>query len=125
MGLKLFADHCVPFSVIQSLQDAGIDIQILKDHIPPDSPDPIVISKADELNAVLLSLNGDFADIVSYPPENYKGIISLQIKNHPETMPLLISKLKDYLSAHPHETEYVGKLIVVETHRIRIRSYSD
>ena len=74
MGLKLFADHCVPFSVIQSLRDAGIDVQSLKDHIPPDSPDPVVISKANELNAVLISLNGDFADIVSYPPENYKGI---------------------------------------------------
>jgi len=56
----------------------------------------VVISKADKLDAVLISLNGDFADIVSYPPEKYKGIISLQIRNHPEVIPLLISKLKDY-----------------------------
>ena len=58
---------------------SGIEVLVLKDHAPPDSPDLIVISKAYELGAVLISLNGDFADIVSYPPENYQGIISLQI----------------------------------------------
>jgi hypothetical protein len=40
MGLKLFADHCVPFSIIQSLREAGIEVLVLKDHIPPDSPVP-------------------------------------------------------------------------------------
>lgn len=122
MGLKLFADHCVPFSIVQSLREAGIEVLVLKDHISPDSPDLVVISKADELDAVLISLNGDFADIVSYPPEKYKGIISLQIRNHPEAIPLLISKLKDYISAHPDKDDYIGKLVIVEAHRIRIRS---
>ena len=41
-----------------------------------------MISKAQELDSVLLSLNGDFADIVAYPPANYKGIIALQVGNH-------------------------------------------
>jgi len=122
MGLKLFADHCMPFSIVQSLREAGMEVLVLKDHIPPDSPDLVVISKADELDAVLISLNGDFADIVSYPPEKYQGIISLQIRNHPEAIPLLISKLQDYFSAHPDKDDYVGKLIIVEAHRIRIRS---
>jgi hypothetical protein len=35
----------------------------------------VVISEAQELDAILISLNGDFADIVTYPPEKYKGII--------------------------------------------------
>jgi len=37
--------------------------------MPTDSPDSIVLSKAQQLDAVLVSLNGDFADIVTYPPE--------------------------------------------------------
>ena len=113
MGLKLFADHCVPFSIVRSLREAGIEVLVLKDHIPTDSPDLVVISKADELDAVLVSLNGDFADIVSYPPEKYQGLISLQIRNHPEAIPLLISKLKDYISAHPDKDDYIGKLVIV------------
>jgi len=67
------------------------------------------------------SLNGDFADIVAYPPANYKGIISLQVGNHPEIIPQLMTTLKDYLSAYPDINHYKGKLLLVEVHRIRIR----
>ena len=76
MGLSFFADHCVPYSIIRSLRDTGYEVLILKDHIPPDSADSVVIAKAQELKTILISLNGDFADIVSYPPAEYRGIIS-------------------------------------------------
>src|SRR5256885_1040333 len=72
MSLRFFTDHCVPNSVIQVLRDAGHEVFILKEHIPQDSDDPVVIAKAQELDAVLVSLNGDFADIVTYPPSDYK-----------------------------------------------------
>jgi predicted nuclease of predicted toxin-antitoxin system len=66
---------------MQTLDDAGHEVLRLRDHIPPDSVDPVVISKAQELNAILVSLNGDFADIVTYPAENYKGIIQKSFPN--------------------------------------------
>ncbi|HEX4947132.1 MAG TPA: hypothetical protein VFZ34_10725 [Blastocatellia bacterium] len=46
---------------------AGYEVDAVKDHIPIDSPDPIVIAQAQTLNAILLTLNGDFADIINYP----------------------------------------------------------
>jgi len=67
MSLQSFTDHCVPNSVIRYLRDAGHEVLRLKDHMPTDSPDSVAISKAYKLNAVLVSLNGDFADIVAYP----------------------------------------------------------
>jgi hypothetical protein len=33
MELKFFADHCVPYSVIRSLRDAGYEVLILKEYI--------------------------------------------------------------------------------------------
>ncbi len=69
MGLKFFADHCVPTSVIRLLSDAGHEVLKLREHIPQDSPDGVVISKARDLDAILISLNGDFVDIVTYPPD--------------------------------------------------------
>ena len=90
MNIRLFSDHCVSNFVIQEPHNAGHEVLHLKDHIPTDSPDSVVISKAQELDTILISLNGDFADIVTYPPEKYKGIIALQVKNHPEIMPQLI-----------------------------------
>lgn len=83
MSLRFFTDHCVPRSVIQTFRDAGHEVFILKEHIPRNSDDPVVIAKAQELDAILVSLNGDFADIVTYPPANYQGIIALQVRNHP------------------------------------------
>jgi predicted nuclease of predicted toxin-antitoxin system len=94
---------------------------ILKEHIPPNSDDTVVIAKAQELDAILVSLNGDFANIVTYPPSNYKGIIALQVRNHPEIIPLLMQRLLNFLSAHSDMRNYQGQLFLVEVHRIRIR----
>ena len=94
----------------------------LRDYIPKDSADPIVMSKAQELDSILISLNGDFADIITFPPANYKGIIALQVRNHPEIIPQIINRLTDFLSAHPDMSYYKGKLLLVEVHRIRVRN---
>ena len=121
MSLRFFADHCVSNLIIAGLRDAGHDVLRLKDHLPPESADPVVIAKAQELDCILLSLNGDFADIVTYPPAGYKGIVALQMRNHPEIAPRLMARLKSYLSMNPEMSHYRGKLLVVEVHRIRIR----
>lgn len=122
MSLRFFIDHCVPSSVAGSLASAGYDVLLLKTYLPTDAIDPAVIDKAQELDAILLSLNGDFADIVTYPPARYKGIIGLQVGNHPEVMPHLLSRLHAYLAAHPDASHYQGRLFIVEVHRIRVRS---
>jgi predicted nuclease of predicted toxin-antitoxin system len=98
MPLCFFTDHCVPNVVIQTLRAAGHEVLILKEYLPRDSDDPLVIAKAQELEAILVSLNGDFADIVTYPPSRYKGIIALQVRDHPEVLPVLMQRLMTYLS---------------------------
>ena len=121
MSLRLFADQCVPGSIIRALHQEGHEILRLKDSISVDSPDPLVLAKAQELDAILLSLNGDFADIVSYPPADYKGIIAIQVRNHPEAIPQLVSRLIDFISSLPDRQYFVGKPLLIEPHRIRIR----
>ena len=121
MALRFFADQCVPNSVGASLSGEGHDVQRLRDHLLASTPDPLVIAKAQQLDAILVSLNGDFADIVSYPPSAYNGIISLQVRNHPETIGPIVARLIDHLARYPSATDYKGKLLVVEPHRIRVR----
>jgi predicted nuclease of predicted toxin-antitoxin system len=94
---------------------------VLRNYIPIDSIDSVVIDKAQELNSILVSLNGDFSDIITYPPAKYKGIVSLKVRNHPEDFPLIIEKLLNFLSNHPDVNYFKGKLFLVEVHRIRIR----
>ena len=121
MSLTFFADHCVPNSVIQALRGAGHEVFVLTEHIPPDSNDAVVITTAQELNSVLVSLNGDSADITAYPPAQYRGIVAIQVRNHPEVIPAIMRQLMSYLTTHPEMPNYEGKLFLVEAHRIRIR----
>ncbi len=121
MALRFFADHCISLEIIRFLTGHGHEVLRLKDQMPVESPDSKVIEKAQELSTVLLSLNSDFADIVVYPPVQFKGIVALQLHSHPEITESVMRRLLGYLAAHPTATDYHGKLLVVEPHRIRIR----
>lgn len=122
MSLKFFVDQCVPGSVIQFLRNADHEILILKEHILKESPDSVVIKKTQQLKAILISLNGDFADIVTYPPSNYSGIIAIQLKNHPEVITQMLERLNKYFLLNDNMEHYKGKLFLVEAHRIRVRT---
>ena len=121
MALRFFADHCVSTLMINTLRNNGHVVLRLKNHLPVESPDSTVIAKAQEVEAILLSLDGDFADIVAYPPARFKGIIGLQVRNHPEVTDLIMERLLGYLGTHPLMDHYRGKLLVVEADRIRSR----
>ncbi len=89
--------------------------------MPVESPDKVVIAKTQEIDAILLSMNGDFADIVTYPPKNFKGIVAIQMRNHAEVLDQLMVRLTGYLKEHSAMEYFRGKLVVVEVNRIRIR----
>ena len=120
--MRFLLDHCVPNRVGKLLGDAGHEVTRLRECLPTDSPDPVVIRKADELDAVLVSLNGDFADITAYPPAHYRGIIGLQVRNRPETVTPITQRLVTYLDQKPNRRDMDGKLLLVEPHRIRVRT---
>src|SRR5216684_7848943 len=108
MALRFLADHCVSNTTIRTLRDAGHEVLRLRDVLPVESPDRAVIAKAQEIDAILLSLNGDFADIVTYPPKSYKGIVALQMRNHAEVLERLLVRLSAYLGTQPAMEHYRG-----------------
>ena len=119
---SFLADQCIPFSVIQSLKEADYRTTQVREVLPIRAPDPEVIEKAQELDSVLLSLDGDFADIVLYPPARFGGIITLQFHNHPEVIPSVVQNLLSYLRDYPDREDYRAKLLIIESHWIRIRT---
>ena len=121
MSLRFFSDQCVPAEITEILRRHGHEVTVLRDVLPIRSLDPAVIAKAQELGAILLSLNGDFADIVAYPPASYLGIVAIQLHNHPEIIPQLMERLVAYLGNQPGQEFYHRKLFLVESHRVRIR----
>ena len=121
MSLIFFSDQCVPAEISNILVRNGHRVTLLREVLPICSPDTDVIAKAQSLKAILVSLNGDFADIVDYPPAKYAGIVAVQLKNHPEAIPSLMGRLINFLIENQDQEFYRGKLIIVEPHRIRIR----
>lgn len=121
MSLRFFSDHCVPTEITDTLRRHGHAVTLLRDTMPIRSPDDTVIAKAQSLGAILISLNGDFADIVTYPPAGHLGVVAIQLHNHPEIIPQLMQRLTAFLDANPAQEVYHGKLLLVEVHRVRIR----
>ena len=62
MSLTFFSDHCVPAEIPAFLRDHGHSVILLRDVLPIRALDPDVIAKAQDIQAILLSLNGDFAE---------------------------------------------------------------
>lgn len=120
--MKFLLDQCVPHRIGVQLAASGHDVVYLRDVLPVESADHLLLAKATEMNAVLISLNGDFSDITAYPPSSHRGIIAIQIKNHPEVIGLLMQQLLGYLRGLANRNELAGKLLIAEPHRIRIRS---
>ena len=92
MRLRCLADHCISHAIIEALRGIGVEVVRLRDALPTNAPDEVVLAKAQELEALVVSLNGDFANIVTYPPSRYQGIIALQVHNHPEIIPQLMAR---------------------------------
>lgn len=47
--------------------------------------------------------------------------MSLQVLNHPESTQPIFARLLEYLRREDQMGHYVGKLLVVESYRIRVR----
>ncbi len=121
MSFRFLSDQCVPASIVAELRDHGHEVVLLREVLPIRAPDTEVIATAQSLNCLLLSLNGDFSDIVAYPPRRYQGIVSIQLHNHPEVIPSVMDRLITYLEQLSLPSALQGKLVIVEPHRIRVR----
>ena len=121
MTFRLFCDQCVPAEISDHLRRSGHEVTLLRDALPIRAADPEVIGHAQRIGAILVSLNGDFADIVAYPPADFLGIIAIQLHNHPEIIPQVMERLGSFFDANPSQEFYRGKLLIVEAHRVRLR----
>ncbi len=111
-------DENLPVEVADLLRTAGHDVMTIHDQNMVGNPDPVVIRVCKSERRVLVTLDLDFADIRTYPPGEYPGIIVLRPRNHsrPATKELVIQVIQLL------KTESItGKLWIVQEHGLRIR----
>lgn len=71
--MKFFADHNVAESVCRVLEERGHEVVRLRNELPPDSPDPVVAKFAEQIDAILISHDGDFKRIAPRIPRGGKA----------------------------------------------------
>ncbi len=116
--MKLLLDENLSPAHARRLRQAGHDAVAVLDVGLGGADDRAVRQFALEQERTLVTIDSDFSHIVRFPPENTPGVIWLRPWPPTETM---IEHLLDGALRQLAEITVVGKLVVVEPGRIRIR----
>ena len=117
MRLKL--DENLPLEVVDVLKAEGHDAASVLGQELGGATDPTLAEHCRTEERALVTLDVGFADIRSYPPERYSGLIVLRLRRHDKPYILdVIRQLLPRLSTEPLSSH----LWIVEEGRVRIRS---
>ncbi len=114
--MLLIADECVDFTIVENLRAYGLDIFSIAEQ-EPSIADEDVLSIAVRKNAILITEDKDFGDLVFRLKLPHRGIILLRLSNIPN----------DKKAAHAakiileHISELPGVFAVYDGFSLRIR----
>lgn len=72
-------DENLPVEIAELLINAGHDAKTVNEQQLQGIRDPLLINICKTENRVLVSLDADFSDITTYPPQDFAGIIVLRV----------------------------------------------
>ena len=111
-------DENLPVEVAEMLQSAGHDALTVLDQEMKGWQDPGVALVCQSEKRALVTLDFDFADIRTYLPQDYPGILVLSLKRQDKpTILKALSRAVRILTLEP----LAGRLWIVEEERVRIR----
>lgn len=116
--MTILLDHCVPRRYARLLAAWGYKVELSTEYIAANAPDSEVISLAQQRDAVLLTVDLDFANILNYPPAGFGGIIVMRYRVEDESR--LDSTLKIALE-DLYRDDMRNTLVIVDATRYRIR----
>ena len=111
-------DENLPVELAQLLLSLGHDTKTTVDQHLQGVTDQVLLERCDTEKRILVTLDVDFSDIRTYPPEDHEGVIVLRVGNQSKTHVLeVFSRIVPLMAREP----VVGRLWVVEEHTVRIR----
>ena len=83
--------------------------------------DPVIAEHAKSAQLCLITRDGDFGNVLDYPPQDYFGIVVVQT---PEAAPrsVVLEMVERFLREPDVVENLPGRLAVVEPARIRVRT---
>jgi len=117
--VRFLVDEDLPRSLARVLRSAGHDALDVRDIGLRGCPDQEVFRAAQDRDAVLVSGDRGFANIITHPPGSHAGVVVAHFPNEIPTNTLNTQILSAVQSLE--EMEISGNLVMIEPGRIRIR----
>jgi len=117
MAFNLKIDENLPVDIADLLKKAGYMATTVHEQGISGYSDSDIAALCKKERYILVTLDNDFTDIRTYPPERYPGIIVLRLKR--QDKPFVLEICKGMIKAFLTET-IEGRLWIVEEERIRI-----
>ena len=118
MMFKFKVDENLPTEAAELLASAGHDAVTVRDQRMVGQPDTNVAKVCRQEDRVVVTLDLDFADIRTYPPADYAGIIVFRLTLLDKFHVLsVLQRLLPVLEREP----LVGKLWIVDESSVRVR----
>ena len=117
--MKFKIDENLPIEIAGLLRNAGYDpVTVIEQNLSGTSDANLSVICQKE-NRILVTLDNDFSDIRTFPPEKFSGIIILRLNRQDKVHVLeVFSHAMNLFPKEPLEKH----LWVVEENKIRIRS---
>ncbi len=116
--MKFKTDENLPEEIAFLLQESNFDAMGVKEQRLSGEEDSEIANICLREDRILVTLDNDFCDTRTYPPQYYPGFIVIRVRKQDKYT--IINAFKKILPTIQKETiEHV--LWIVEEHRIRIR----
>ncbi|MBN2258243.1 MAG: DUF5615 family PIN-like protein [Anaerolineaceae bacterium] len=116
--MKFKIDENLPVEIAAFLQEAGYDAITVLDQELGGSADPRIVSVCRNEDRALVTLDMDFADIRTYPPNHFPGLIVLRLRRQDKPYVMrTFTRLIPIFSTEPLQ----HRLWIVEDDKVRIR----
>jgi len=116
--MKLKIDENLPSEISEILREFGHEAHTVYDENMQGSKDPQLLSICRNEKRALITLDLDFSDIRTYPPNENSGLIVLRLKQ--QDKPFLLDIARRLCHLLPHEG-IEGLLWIVDEKKIRVR----
>ena len=116
--MRFKIDENLPCEIAYLLRDHGYDALTVSEQNFTGQVDNDISLVCRQEKRTLLTLDVGFADIRTYPPKDYPGIIVFRLRS--QAKPHVLSIVQSLVTLLPEET-VAHRLWIVEEHKIRIR----
>ena len=117
--MKFKVDENLPLEVVDELRHAGYDALNVYEQKLGGIYDSELAKVCQNEQRIIVTLDTDFADIRSYPPEEFSGIIVLRLRSQDKAY--ILDTISKVVRMFPNEP-IKHKLWIVDDSYVRIRS---